>query len=224
MSNGFDAYHKWLSIPPHEQPPNHYRLLGLGLFESDPDVVAAAADRQMAHVQTYKTGPHSELSQKLLNEISAAKLCLLRPQRNRFDAGNFAQQLGVTWHAMAPTIAGPTVPPAGMPAPLAGIPPMGAARMSNPAALRMSIPASDTAHPPSGAMTGASLRRARPAGMPYSGFSNASPVAPPPPASSLPGGRRAAAAAPRHDDDSRRGRHRGGFAVDWDCHGPWPSQ
>lgn len=81
MSNGFDAYYKWLSIPPHDQPPNHYRLLGLGLFESDADVIAAAADRQMAHVQTYKNGPHSDLSQKLLNEIAAAKICLLRPQK-----------------------------------------------------------------------------------------------------------------------------------------------
>jgi hypothetical protein len=26
---GFDPYHVWLGIPPHEQPPNHYRLLGI---------------------------------------------------------------------------------------------------------------------------------------------------------------------------------------------------
>ena len=81
MADQFDVYHKWLSIPPSEQPPNHYRLLGLGLFESDPDVIQAAADRQMAHVQTYKNGPMSEQSQRLLNEISAAKLCLLRPNK-----------------------------------------------------------------------------------------------------------------------------------------------
>ena len=96
MSNGFDAYHKWLSIPPHDQPPNHYRLLGLGLFESDPDVVAAAADRQMAHVQTYKTGPHSELSQKLLNEIAAAKICLLRPQKKSAYDEQLRQQLAAS--------------------------------------------------------------------------------------------------------------------------------
>ncbi len=29
----FDPYHKWLGIPPDEQPANHYRLLGLELFE-----------------------------------------------------------------------------------------------------------------------------------------------------------------------------------------------
>ncbi len=35
----FAPYHKWLGIPPADQPANHYRLLGLNLFESDPDVI-----------------------------------------------------------------------------------------------------------------------------------------------------------------------------------------
>ena len=42
MSEAFDAYYKWLAIPPHQQPPNHYRLLGVAALESDeplgPDV------------------------------------------------------------------------------------------------------------------------------------------------------------------------------------------
>ena len=42
-STGFDPYHKWLGIPPEEQPPNHYRLLGLPPFEADLDVIDAAA-------------------------------------------------------------------------------------------------------------------------------------------------------------------------------------
>jgi len=41
----FDPYYKWLSIPPDEQPPDHYRLLGVRRFEADADVIAAAADR-----------------------------------------------------------------------------------------------------------------------------------------------------------------------------------
>jgi hypothetical protein len=48
MTMSFDPYHKWLGIPSREQPPNHYRLLGISLFESDPDVIDAAANRQMA--------------------------------------------------------------------------------------------------------------------------------------------------------------------------------
>lgn len=83
----FDAYHKWLGIPPKEQPPHHYRLLGLGLYESDPEVIDAAANRQMAYVQSCASGQHLEQSQVLLNELSAARLCLLTPQRKQqYDA------------------------------------------------------------------------------------------------------------------------------------------
>src|SRR5688572_24698941 len=74
----FDPYYIWLGIPPGEQPPHHYRLLGLGVFESNPNVIEIAADRQMRHVQTFKTGPNSAASQKLLNELSQARICLLR--------------------------------------------------------------------------------------------------------------------------------------------------
>ena len=77
MPEAFDAYYKWLGIPPSEQPPNCYRLLGIALFESDPDVIATAADKQMAHIRTFQTGQHSALSQRILNEIAAARICLL---------------------------------------------------------------------------------------------------------------------------------------------------
>ena len=73
----FDPYHKWLGIPPKDQPPNHYRLLAIDLFESDPEVIDAAANRQMAYVQQRATGEHTAESQKLLNELAAARLCLL---------------------------------------------------------------------------------------------------------------------------------------------------
>jgi hypothetical protein len=81
MSDVFDPYRKWLGIPPAEQPPHHYRLLGIGLFEDDADTIAIAADRQMGHVRTFQTGPHSALSQKLLNELAAARLALLDPKK-----------------------------------------------------------------------------------------------------------------------------------------------
>lgn len=73
----FDLYHKWLGIPPEDQPANHYRLLGLELFESDRDVIDSASLEQIAYIRTFALGPRSEQSQSLLNELSAARVTLL---------------------------------------------------------------------------------------------------------------------------------------------------
>ncbi|HEV3341250.1 MAG TPA: hypothetical protein VG125_12860, partial [Pirellulales bacterium] len=81
MADSFDPYHKWLGISPKDQPPNHYRLLAIEPFESDPDVIEGAADRLMAHLRTFQAGPHSAHSQKLLNECAAARVALLDPQK-----------------------------------------------------------------------------------------------------------------------------------------------
>lgn len=78
---GFNPYHKWLGIPTEEQPANHYRLLSLRLLEDDPDVIEAAAERQMSYLHQIATGPHLELAQQLLNELAAAKLCLLNAKQ-----------------------------------------------------------------------------------------------------------------------------------------------
>ncbi|MBQ6616958.1 MAG: hypothetical protein IJH67_11395 [Thermoguttaceae bacterium] len=87
MSSEFDPYRIWLGIPVSEQPANLYRLLGLALFESDDDVISNAADRQMAHVRTFQAGKYSEQSQKLLNELSAARVTLLdKKKKAEYDA------------------------------------------------------------------------------------------------------------------------------------------
>jgi len=80
-SSDFDPYHKWLGIPPQDQPPNHYRLLGVGLFEADGDVIEGAADQRAAHLRTFQSGPNGRLSQQLLNEVSKARIVLLDPQK-----------------------------------------------------------------------------------------------------------------------------------------------
>ena len=81
MSDTFDPYHKWLGISPKDQPPDYYRLLGVDRFESDPDVIASAADQRMVHVRSFQTGKHSAVSQNLLNEIATAKVCLLTAEK-----------------------------------------------------------------------------------------------------------------------------------------------
>lgn len=81
MAEPLNVYLKWLGIPLHQQPPHSYRLLGIELFESDLDIIAHAADRQMAHIRTLSTGEHAALAQQLLNEIAAARVKLLNPQK-----------------------------------------------------------------------------------------------------------------------------------------------
>jgi formylglycine-generating enzyme required for sulfatase activity len=81
MSDKFDAYHEWLGIQPREQPPNHYRLLGISLYEQAPGVIENAADQRMAHLRNFQTGKHVAESQRLLNEVAAAKLALLNPAK-----------------------------------------------------------------------------------------------------------------------------------------------
>lgn len=86
MSKPFDPYHKWLAISPRDQPANHYRLLGTERFESDPDVIEGAADQRMAHLRSFQNGPNGQLVQQLLNEIAAAKVCLLNPtEKGAYD-------------------------------------------------------------------------------------------------------------------------------------------
>lgn len=116
MSDAFDPYHRWLGIPPAEQPPNHYRLLGIQLFEEDPDVIEAAGDQRMGHLRSYQSGRHSELSQRLLNEVAAAKVCLLNPQKKAEYDGQLGAGRGVARPAESLPVAQPiaaTQEPAG---------------------------------------------------------------------------------------------------------------
>jgi hypothetical protein len=81
MAEEFDPYHQWLGISPRHRPPTHYRLLGIEAFEPNPDVISSAADQRMAHVRTFQNGPRSFLSQEILNQLAAARACLLDPDR-----------------------------------------------------------------------------------------------------------------------------------------------
>ena len=140
MSEGFDPYHKWLGIPPKDQPPNHYRLLGLEMFESDPEVIDTAASRLMSHLQELASGPEVKHSQKLLNEIAAARRCLLKSEtKNTYD-----EQLRVKQPKAPPPRKKPTVkrppeaPPAAPPKAVSSAPPKTAP--SSPQDTRDSFP------------------------------------------------------------------------------------
>jgi len=111
MEPDFDPYRKWLGIPPQDQPPNHYRLLGLEPFEPDPDVITTAADGRMAQIKRFQTGKYSAHSQRLLNEIARAKVCLLNAeQKAEYDA-RLREQLSRSAQDAAERGSSPRKPP-----------------------------------------------------------------------------------------------------------------
>ncbi|MCO6454062.1 MAG: hypothetical protein J5I93_02000 [Pirellulaceae bacterium] len=124
MSAEFDPYRKWLGIPPQEQPPNHYRLLGIPVFEDDPDVIENAANRQMAHVRTFQAGRHGPISQRILNELSAARVWLLNPEKKQEYDAWLRQQPGIPSGIMASAVAPVALPTAPVPLPSAPAPPL----------------------------------------------------------------------------------------------------
>ena len=69
--------------------------LGLSLFESNAEVVRIAAERQMAHLRMFQLGQHAELSQKLLNEVAAARITLLNPEKKAAYDRQLADSLGM---------------------------------------------------------------------------------------------------------------------------------
>lgn len=128
----FDPYREWLGIEPQEFPVDHYRLLGLPRFESDVARIQSAADQRMALIRSNQTGPRGSHAHKLLNELSAAKLCLLSPAAKvQYDktlsehfsplaAAHFAaESAGIrdfpasyaAYQALAPALEPPLAPP-----------------------------------------------------------------------------------------------------------------
>lgn len=77
MPAKFDPYLELLGIVTEDRPPDHYALLGLSPFESDRQKIDAAATERMSLLQDMANSEFVDQSQKLLNELSAARRCLL---------------------------------------------------------------------------------------------------------------------------------------------------
>lgn len=77
MSAEFDPYYELLGIDKQQRPPDHYALLGLQPFESDPKKIDEAATERMSRMQDLANSDYVDHSQRLLNELSAARRCLL---------------------------------------------------------------------------------------------------------------------------------------------------
>ena len=100
----FDPYRKWLGILPKDQPPNHYRLLGVEAFEDDLDVIEGAADKQMAFVRQYQSGENAAAAARILNELAVARLCLLKASTKAAYDTNLRRELAARDPQAAPNV------------------------------------------------------------------------------------------------------------------------
>jgi len=98
----FDPYHTWLAIQPKEHPLTHYRLLGIRIFEGDVGVIENAAERQVTAVQISATQEYAEESQKILNEIAAAKVCLMDPRKKKKYDKTLQSKINQSTYKLAP--------------------------------------------------------------------------------------------------------------------------
>lgn len=97
MDESFDPYRKWLGIRTAERPPDHYQLLGLQAFEDDPETISHAADQRIAYVRTLAVNDYVDASQRVLNELAAAKVSLLnREKKAIYDERLYARRASGT--------------------------------------------------------------------------------------------------------------------------------
>jgi formylglycine-generating enzyme required for sulfatase activity len=104
-----DLYTELLDVPPGARPPNHYALLGLDRFESDPAAIHTAVLRQASKLRRWDIDPDDERQarvQEMLNEVHRAAAVLENPQAKEDYDRRLAEQLGVP-----PPTARPQPPP-----------------------------------------------------------------------------------------------------------------
>ncbi len=103
MFTPFDPYYKWLGIPKKQRPANHYRLLGIPVFESDPDVISSASAQRKAFLKRFVASEkYGADARRLIQEIDAARGVLL----SRDPKATYDKQLNLAGggHSIAPPV------------------------------------------------------------------------------------------------------------------------
>jgi hypothetical protein len=86
VTEAFNPYRQWLDLTVSERPSSDYELLGLKLYETDPAVILAAADRAIARVRSHRPGDQAAAWSRLLDDLAAARKRLTDPgEKARYD-------------------------------------------------------------------------------------------------------------------------------------------
>lgn len=147
MTDTRDGYAEWLSVATAMRPPNHYQLLGLKDFESDRAKIAAAAEAAQSRLLTVAPGDRLDEWQRILDELSVAKLVLADAARKgQYDGqlrSRLASRAGAPGNSGASTGGGSGAPAssggAGS-APAARSTPAGAASAGRPSGADYALP------------------------------------------------------------------------------------
>jgi tetratricopeptide (TPR) repeat protein len=87
VHDSFNPYQQWLGLSLAGPPRDHYELLGLETFESDPEAIRQAADKLISRVRSVRPGEHLRQWQELIDQLKQAKTDLLDPSaKGRYDA------------------------------------------------------------------------------------------------------------------------------------------
>lgn len=108
------VHYEWLGIPAAEQPPDHYRLLGVVRFESNVDVIRESARLRIEEIRQFPYDAQAEDPRPLMNRVLAARECLLNPETRYSYETRLRAELALS--SLSPPSADPAASP--VPAPL----------------------------------------------------------------------------------------------------------
>jgi hypothetical protein len=83
MDEAFNPYYTFLGLDEELASPNFYQLLRLREQETDSAKIQAAADKAATRVRAHRPGEHAAQWSELLDEIQAARTCLLDPSQRQ---------------------------------------------------------------------------------------------------------------------------------------------
>lgn len=83
MAGNLDPYREWLAITSGGESHNYYELLGVRLLESDIGRINEAFRRQSDRLAPHLSGAQAALAQRLMTELTEARMTLLTPTTKR---------------------------------------------------------------------------------------------------------------------------------------------
>ncbi len=129
MSQKLNPYREWFGLDTTRKP-SYYELLGVQNFETEPPVIAEAAECRLQLLEPHKAGPNAELAAKLTREVTGVMNALLNPEKRRQYDDQLRRETGLAPSSIADSTDGgieATDSPTMMlpPGALRNLPPMG---------------------------------------------------------------------------------------------------